>query len=63
MLPAITQKEFVAVVKQVVFDSAVSEKILQPRGRQPHQVLVRMWDWYTRLPERDQAFVRHAMAS
>lgn len=61
MLPAMTQEEFVAVIRQVVFDSAVSEKALQPHGRQPHQVLVRMWDWYTRLPERDQAFVRHAM--
>lgn len=50
-----------AVVKQLVFDSAVSEQVLQPHGQQPHQVLVRMWDWYTRLPERDQGFVRHAM--
>ena len=56
-----TQEEFVAAVKQVVFDSAASEKVLQPHGRQPHQVLVRMWEWYTGLPDRDQALVRHAL--
>ncbi|MBO0786360.1 MAG: hypothetical protein J2P33_09815 [Actinobacteria bacterium] len=43
------------------FDPAVSEKVLQPHGRQPHQVLIRLWDWYARLPERDEAFVRHVM--
>jgi hypothetical protein len=55
MLLAMTQEEFVAVVKQVVFEPAVSEKVLQSPA------LVRIWDWYTGLPERDQAFVRHTM--
>jgi hypothetical protein len=55
------QEEFVAVIKQVVFDPAASENALQPKGGQPHQVLVRMWDWYTSLPGRDQAMVRHSM--
>jgi len=56
-----TQEEFVAVIKQAVFDPAVSEKVLQPAGRKPHQVLARMWDWYTGLPGPDKAMVRHAM--
>ncbi len=56
-----TQEQFVAVIKQVVFDPAVSEMVLQPAGREPHQVLVRMWDWYTGLPGPDKAMVQHAM--
>jgi hypothetical protein len=35
-----TQEVFVTVVRRQVFDAAVSEKVLQPHGRQPHQVLV-----------------------
>ena len=56
-----TQEEFVAVVRQQAFEAAVSEKVLQPHGRQPHQVLVQMWDWYTGLTDRDKALVRQAM--
>jgi hypothetical protein len=56
-----TPEEFVAVIRQAVFESAVGEKVLLPRGRQPHEVLVRMWDWYTALSARDQGFVGHAM--
>src|SRR5262249_51997071 len=56
-----TQEQFVAVIKQVVFDPAVSEMVLQPAGREPHQVPVRMWDWYTGLPGPDKAMVQHAM--
>jgi hypothetical protein len=56
-----TQEQFMAVIKQVVFDPAVSEMVLQPAGREPHQVLVRMWDWYTGLPGPDKAMVQHAM--
>lgn len=56
-----TQEEFVAAIKHVAFDPAVSEKALQPAGQKPHQVLVRMWDWYTGLPRHDKAMARHAM--
>lgn len=56
-----TQEEFVAVVRRRAFEAAISEKVLQPHGRQPHQVLVQMWDWYTGLTDRDKALVRHAM--
>src|ERR1700678_3532158 len=56
-----TQEEFVAVIKQVVFDPAVGEEALRPVGRKPHEVLVRMWDWYTSLPDYDKAMVRQAM--
>jgi hypothetical protein len=47
-----TQEKFVAIIKQVVFDPAVSEEALRPAGRKPHEVLVRMWDWYTGLSQR-----------
>ena len=56
-----TPEQFVAVIKQVVFDTAAKEGALQPRGRQPYEVLVRLWDWYSSLPGRDQALVRQAM--
>ena len=56
-----TPEEFVAVVKQVVFDPAAEAGVLQPRGRQPYEVLVRLWDWYISLPGRDQGMVRQAM--
>jgi hypothetical protein len=56
-----TQEEFVAIIKQVVFDPAVGEEALRPVGRKPHGVLVRMWDWYTGLPDYDKAMVRQAM--
>jgi hypothetical protein len=56
-----TPEEFVAAIRQSVFDSAASEGALQPRGRQPHEVLIQMWDWYTALPGHDQAHVQRAM--
>jgi hypothetical protein len=56
-----TQEEFVAVVRRGAYEGAVEESALKPAGRKPHQVLVTLWDWYTALPERDQALVRHAM--
>ena len=56
-----TQEEFVARIKHVVFDPAVSEKALRPVGREPHEVLVRMWDWYSGLPHHDKAMAQHAM--
>jgi hypothetical protein len=34
---------------------------LRPAGRKTHRVLVTLWEWYTALPERDKALVRHAM--
>jgi hypothetical protein len=39
----------------------VSEKVLQPRGLQPHQAVIQLWDWYTSLPDRHQALVRYTM--
>jgi hypothetical protein len=56
-----TQEEFVAIIKRVVFDPAVGEEALRPAGRKPHEVLVRMWHWYTGLPAYDKAMVRQAM--
>jgi hypothetical protein len=56
-----TQEEFVAAIKQVVCDPAVSETALRPAGRKPHEALVRMWDWYSGLPDYDKAMVRQAM--
>ncbi len=50
-----------AAIKLVAFDSAVGETALQPKGEEPYEVLVRLWDWYTNLPNRDRALVRHAM--
>ena len=49
------------VIRRDVFDPAVSEGTLRPAGRQPHQVLATIWDWYTGLPGRDKALVRQAM--
>jgi hypothetical protein len=57
----VTPEEFVAIIKQVVFDSSVRTSLLQPVGRKPHQVLVTIWDWYNQLAYRDQALVLQAM--
>jgi hypothetical protein len=56
-----TPEEFVSAIKLVVFDAAASEEALRPSGRRPHEVLAQMWDWYSGLPDRDQALVRHSM--
>ena len=50
-----------AAIKQVVFDPAVRETELRPAGREPHEALVRMRDWYSGVPDHDKAMVRHAM--
>jgi hypothetical protein len=56
-----TQEEFIAVVRRGAYEGAAGDSALKPAGCKPHQVLVTLWDWYTALPERDQALVRHAM--
>lgn len=56
-----TQEEFMTAVRRWAFEGAVEDSALKPVGRMPHQVLVTLWEWYTALPERDQALVRHAM--
>ena len=56
-----TQEEFISIVRIHAFEDAAEDSALKPRGREPHQVLVTMWDWYTALSQRDQALVRHAM--
>jgi hypothetical protein len=58
---AVTQEEFMTMIRRDVFAPAVVESTLQPAGRHPHQALVTVWDWYAGLPERDKALVRHAM--
>ena len=56
-----TQEELMTAVRSRAFEGAVEDSALKPVGRMPHQVLVTLWEWYTALPERDQALVRHAM--
>jgi hypothetical protein len=56
-----TPRQFVAAVKTEVFDPAVGETALQPRGRRPHPGLVAMWDWYSGLSGRDKALVCQVM--
>jgi hypothetical protein len=56
-----TQQEFVAVIKQVAFDPAVSDKALQPAGRKPHQSSSGCGTGTPACPARDKAMVQHAM--
>jgi hypothetical protein len=56
-----TPDQFVAAMRQVAFEPAVSPAVLEPHGQSPHPAMVGIWEWYSDLSDRDRALVVHAM--
>jgi hypothetical protein len=56
-----TPEQFIAVIRQVVFEKAAGSEVLEPHGRAPSAGMVEVWEWYSRLDARDQALVGRTM--